>query len=86
MSSDRTKNYHKLDAVTSIKFVGLIYIDSNSDTLLYEKNFDQPLFELNKLIDRTIVKNLATVGASVVYNSKAVSKFMHILVNMNLLE
>ena len=50
------------------------------------KNFDQPLNELNKLIDKTLDKNLATVGASVVYNSKAISKFTHILVNMNLSE
>ena len=84
MSSDRARNFHKLDAVNSIKFVGLIYIDSNSDSLLYEKNFDQPLLELNKLIDKTIDKNVSTVGASVIYNSKAISKFTHILVNMNL--
>ena len=27
---------------------------------------------------------MSTVGASVIYNSKAISKFTHILVNMNL--
>ena len=80
----RAKDHYNLDITTKIKFVGLIYISLDSDSLMYESNFDPPTEDFNRLLNKIFQRNISTVGAGIMFNSKLISKFTHILVNLNL--
>ena len=76
--------HHQLKRTDKIKFVGLYTINKTSDQFLYRTNFDEPNTRAESLMSSIANKSHSSIGATLIYNSKIISKYTHLLFNVHL--
>ena len=75
--------HHQLKVVSTIKFVGA-YITSDQPHLQEaETNFNVIDTKADSYMSKAKLKNSTVLGASILYNTKVISKFTHLLTNFH---
>ena len=72
---------HKLKVVDTIKFVGALITANKSSTDEAEINFNSIDIKADNYMTKSKLKNSTVIGASVLYNTKIISKYTHLLTN-----
>ena len=72
-----------LKIVESIKFFGAHTIINDNHTKEYELNFTKANEQTDNYLQRMEQRYISSIGASIIYNSKVLSKFTHLLYNFH---
>jgi hypothetical protein len=73
----------ELKIVDSIKFVGAHTISQEDQKKEFDLNFKNANEKSENLMARTEQRHVSSIGASIIYNSKVMSKFNHLLYNFH---
>ena len=76
-------NDYELAIVESIKFVGAHTISQDDPSREYTLNFQKAREQSEQYMSRMEQRNISAIGSSIIYNSKVLSKFTHLLYNFH---
>ena len=74
-------NDYGLAIVDSIKFVGAHTISQDDPSREYALNFAKAKQQSEQYMSRMEHRNISAIGSSIIYNSKVLSKYTHLLYN-----
>ena len=76
-------NDYELAIVDSIKFVGAHTISQDDPSREYILNFQKAKEQSEQYMSRMEHRNISAIGSSIIYNSKVLSKYTHLLYNFH---